>query len=75
MGIIKEPAGIDLNIAPMPLTDEDRQAVSAIIARYKSTGEILKPERKLKSVKRKKTAVSTGNAHSKAKKAKKLVSS
>lgn len=60
MGIIKEPAGVDLNIGPMSLTDEDRQAVSTIIARYKSTGEIPKPGRKPKSIKRKKPAVSSG---------------
>lgn len=59
MGIIKEPIGIDLNISPMSLSDEDRQALSTIIARYKSTGEIPKPGRKPKSIKRKKPAVSS----------------
>ncbi len=37
---IKEPSGIDLNLKPMPLTDEDRQEISAIIASYKMTGEV-----------------------------------
>ena len=66
MGIIKEPPGIDLNIGPLPLTNEDREAVSAIIARYKSTGEIPKPGRKPKSIKRKKPAVSSEIKHTKA---------
>ena len=43
MGYIKEPAGVDFVISPMPFSVEDRQAVSAIIARYKITGEIPKP--------------------------------
>ena len=49
MGYIKEPVGVDLNLSPMPFSDEDRQEISAIIAQYKSTGEIPKPARKLKS--------------------------
>lgn len=60
MGIIKEPTGVDLNISPIPLTDEDRQALKAIIARYKSTGEIPKLVRKVKSKKGKKRPVSAG---------------
>ena len=40
MGYIKEPDNIDLNVGPMPLSTEDRLAVSAIIAQFKSTGEI-----------------------------------
>ena len=40
MGYIKEPANIDLNVGPMPLSTEDRKAVSAIITQFKSTGEI-----------------------------------
>ena len=48
---IKEPIGIDLNLKPMPLTEEDRQTISAIIASYKTTGEIptVKTKRKTKS--------------------------
>lgn len=40
MAHIKEPIGIDLIVKPMPLTQEDRQAISAIIASYKMTGEV-----------------------------------
>ena len=67
MGFIKDPPGIDLNIGPLPLTNEDREAVSAIIARYKKTGEIPKLGRKLKSTKRKKTVASKGNNRAQAK--------
>jgi len=49
MGHIKEPEGVDLNIGPMPFSAEDRQAVSAIIAQYKSTGEMPKLPRKGKT--------------------------
>lgn len=31
---------MDLNIGPMPLSAEERQAVSAIIAQYRTTGEV-----------------------------------
>ena len=40
MAHIKEPIGVDLIVKPMVLTLEDRQAISAIITAYKSTGEI-----------------------------------
>lgn len=53
MGHIKEPVGVDLNVGPMPFSAEDRQEVSAIIAQYKSTGEIPKLPRKSKSRRRK----------------------
>jgi hypothetical protein len=53
MGHIKEPVGVDLNVGPMPFTEEDRQEVSAIIAHYKSTGEMPKLPRKSKSLRRK----------------------
>ncbi len=49
MGHIKEPIGVDLNVGPMPFTEEDRQEVSAIIAHYKSTGEMPELPRKKKS--------------------------
>ena len=54
MGYIKEPAGVDLNIGPMPLSDEERQAVSAIIAQYKTTGEVPMGSGKKKVAKKKK---------------------
>ena len=50
MAYTKKTTDIDLIVAPMPLTIEDRQAISNIIAHYKTTGE------KLKSVKKKNTA-------------------
>ena len=53
MGHIKEPVGVDLNVGPMPFSAEDRQEVSAIIAQYKSTGEIPKLPRKSKSRRKK----------------------
>lgn len=56
MGHIKEPEGIDLNLSPIPLSDEDRRTLSAIIARYKKTGEVPKPVRKAKARKKKKSA-------------------
>jgi|GEM_PF-692419 len=49
MGYIKEPTNFDLNVGPMPFSDEDRREISAIIAQYKSTGEIPKPTRTIKS--------------------------
>jgi hypothetical protein len=42
MAYTKKTADIDLIVAPMPLTIEDRQAISSIIAHYKTTGEKLK---------------------------------
>lgn len=33
---------VDLLVGPMPITDKNRQIVSAIIAKYKLTGEIIK---------------------------------
>lgn len=42
MGYIKEPEGIDLNLSPMPLTDEDKKQISEIIAEYKKTGKVPK---------------------------------
>jgi hypothetical protein len=41
MGYIKEPIGVDLIVSPMPLSDDDRQKISAVIAHFKKTGEIL----------------------------------
>ncbi len=53
MGYIKEPEGIDLVISPMPLTIEDRESISAIISKYKKTGEIPQITRKVKDVSKK----------------------
>ncbi|MBL7808871.1 MAG: hypothetical protein JNN28_13710 [Saprospiraceae bacterium] len=44
---------IDLNVGPMPFSAEDRQEISAIIAQYKSTGEIPKLPRKSKTRRKK----------------------
>jgi hypothetical protein len=41
MGFIKEPIGVDLIVSPMPLSDDDRQKISAVIAHFKVTGEVL----------------------------------
>lgn len=38
MGYIKEPPGIDFEVDPTPLTNEDRKSISEIIAHYKETG-------------------------------------
>lgn len=71
MGHIKEPAGVDLNVGPMPFSAEDRQEVSAIIAQYKSTGEMPKLPRKTKTRKRKSIVVKDGVlARAKSRKAK-----
>lgn len=53
MGHIKEPPGVDLNVGPMPFSAEDRQEVSAIIAQYKSTGQMPKMPRTSKSRRKK----------------------
>ena len=53
MGYIKVPPGVDLNISPMPFSDEDRQLTSAIIASFKSTGVIPKVTQKKKSGRKK----------------------
>ncbi|MCC6410080.1 MAG: hypothetical protein IT270_00390 [Saprospiraceae bacterium] len=46
MAYIKEPEGVDLNIGPMPVNEEDLKIVSAIIAHYKKTGEVLEAKGK-----------------------------
>ena len=38
MGYIKEPTGIDFVVDPTPLTTEDKEMISEIIANYKATG-------------------------------------
>ena len=55
MGHIKEPKGIDLLVSPMPYSEEDRKAISAIIAAYKLTKEIPKPTKRKKAKPVKKT--------------------
>ena len=42
MGYVTKSTDIDLEVEPIPLSDEDRQAISSIIGHYKTTGEILK---------------------------------
>jgi hypothetical protein len=37
MGHIKEPNGVDFFVDPTPLTKEDRQKISELIAYYKRT--------------------------------------
>ncbi len=49
MGYVKEPAGIDLIVAPMTLTEKDRQEISDIIAQYKRTGKVPEFVRKPKT--------------------------
>ncbi len=66
MGHIKEPAGVDLNVGPMPFSEEDRQEISAIIAKYKSTGEVPKVAKKSK-LKRKKPVAIKDNTRTRAK--------
>ena len=70
MGYIKEPVGVDLNIGPMPLSDEERQAVSAIITQYKTTGEVPKVSGKKKVTKKKKLSPSSAIDRSSAGKSK-----
>jgi hypothetical protein len=51
MGYTTKTTDIDLIVEPMPLSIEDRQIISSIIAHYKKTGEMLKPVKKNKRVK------------------------
>lgn len=44
MGIIKEPKGVDLIVAPSVLTEEDKKFISEVIDNYKKTGK--KPSKK-----------------------------
>ena len=59
MGYIKEPFGVDLNIGPIPLSAEERKAVSAIIAQYKTTGEVPTVLGKSKVTRKKKLSLSS----------------
>ena len=51
MGYSEKNTDIDLIVAPMPLSIEDRQAISNIIAHYKTTREKLKSVKKKQAVK------------------------
>ncbi|MCF8247353.1 MAG: hypothetical protein K9J37_20065 [Saprospiraceae bacterium] len=62
MGHIKEPKGIDLVVAPMPFTEEDRKHISTIIQEYKKTGKI-PVSRKAGQKKLKKKHVASQNQH------------
>ena len=51
MGCIKEPAGINFVVDPIPLTAADRKKISEIIAYYKATGKkmpLQKSKRKIR---------------------------
>jgi hypothetical protein len=49
MGYIKEPGGIDFIVDPTPLTAEDRQKISDVIAYYKATGRKMPAKLKTKA--------------------------
>jgi hypothetical protein len=55
MGYIKEPNGVDLLVSPIPLSIEDRLAISDIINIYKKTGEIPQIPRKENKLNKKKS--------------------
>lgn len=59
MGYVKEPDGIDFVVNGKPLTDEQKQAVSAFIKADKERLEKLKARRK-KSKERKKDLIKNG---------------
>jgi len=58
MGLIKEPFGIDFVVDPTPLSNEDREKISEIIAYYKATG------RKM-PIKKSKAKICTTNSNKK----------
>ncbi len=49
MGYIKEPQGIDFIVDSTPLTEEDRQKISDVIAYYKATGRKMPTKLKTKT--------------------------
>ena len=60
MGHIKEPNGVDFFVDPTPLSNEDRQLISDLIAYYKRTGKkmpIAKATSKKRVARPKKTSV------------------
>ena len=46
MAHLKEPAGVDLLVAPAPLTAQDQQLISEAIAAYKRTHKLPAKPRK-----------------------------
>ncbi len=61
MGHIKEPNGVDFFVDPTPLSNEDRQLISDLIAYYNRTGKkmpLTKATSKKRVSKPKKTSVS-----------------
>jgi hypothetical protein len=58
MGLIREPKGVDLLVAPSILTKQDRQMISEVIAAYKSTGKLPSKAGKKRHKKRKIAIVS-----------------
>lgn len=60
MGHIKEPNGVDFFVDPTPLSNEDRQLISELIAYYKRTGKkmpTVKATSKKRESRQKKTTV------------------
>jgi hypothetical protein len=51
MAFIKEPVGVDLTVEPMPLSEEDKKALSDAIAQYKQTGKVPKIKDRPKKIK------------------------
>ena len=52
MGHIKEPIGVDFVVDPTPLTEEEKQRISAFISYYKRTGKKMPISKLSKSTKR-----------------------
>lgn len=71
MGHIKEPVGVDLNVGPMVLSEEDRHVLSMVIAQYKLTKEVPKSKPKLAkiTIRKKPTILRTKNRKPTTKKA------
>lgn len=59
MGHINEPVGVDLNVGPMPLSLDDRQALSSVIAQYKQTKKVPVSKPKLAKLTNNKKLTST----------------
>jgi hypothetical protein len=50
MGHLKEPEGIDFVVDPTPLTTEERNKISEIIAYYKKTGRKMPLKKTIKQI-------------------------
>jgi len=50
MGHIKEPEGVDFVVDPTPLTTEERNKISEIIAYYKRTGRKMPLKKEIKQI-------------------------